>query len=101
MLADMDDRLGAPDLVQPAVEAEVVMSGRQVGRVVHGDRVLTEPPRWLDADEHPAQVEYPRTQDPYPNPCLARRSARLRVRDPSDPTTDRLRPSGSPANQVQ
>ena len=57
VLAQVDDGVGAPALVEPAVEGQVVVGGRQVGRVVDGDGVVAVAPRRLDGDEHVAEVE--------------------------------------------
>src|SRR5437588_12085545 len=51
------DRVRAEARLQPAVEAEVVMRGRDPGRVVRRDRVGAERARRLHGDEHPAEVE--------------------------------------------
>ena len=57
MLAHVDDGVGAPLGVEPAVEGDVVVGGSEVGRVVDGDSALAEAPRRLHCDQHPAQVE--------------------------------------------
>ncbi len=57
VLAGVDDGVGAPPLVQPPVEAEVVVGRGQVGRVVDRDGLLAEAAGRLDRDQDPAQVE--------------------------------------------
>lgn len=57
VLAEVDDRVGAPVPVQPAVAAQVVVGGGQVGVVVDRHRVLAEAPRRLDREEHIAELQ--------------------------------------------
>ena len=57
VLADVDDGVGAPPLVEPAVEREVVVGRRQVGRVVDGDGLSPKPRGGWMATQHPAEVE--------------------------------------------
>ena len=57
VLAGVHDRVRAEAGLQPAVEGEVVMRGRDPGRVVRRDRVGAEGARRLHGDEHAAEVE--------------------------------------------
>ena len=52
VLAKVDHRVGAEHLAQPAVVADVVVGGRQVGVVIDGDGVGAEAARGLQAHEH-------------------------------------------------
>ena len=57
VLAEVHDRVGAPDAIEPPVAGEVVMRGRQLGVVVDADRVVAVAPRRLDRHEHVAELE--------------------------------------------
>ena len=57
VLARVHDGVGAPYLVEPPVEAQVVVGRRQVRRVVHGHRLLAEAPGRLHGHQHPAEIE--------------------------------------------
>ncbi len=57
VLAEVHDRVGAPDALDPPVAGQVVVRRRQLGVVVDPDRVVAVPARWLDGDEHVAQLE--------------------------------------------
>ena len=57
VLAEVDERVGAPDAVEPPVAGEVVVRGRQLGIVVDADRIVAVAARRLDRDEHVAELE--------------------------------------------
>ncbi len=57
VLAEVDDRVGAPPRLQPAVHGEVVVRRRQLGVVVDADRILAVAARRLDRDQHVAELE--------------------------------------------
>ncbi len=57
MLAGVDDGVRSPDVVEPAVEAQVVVGRRQVGGVVDGGGSFAEAPGRLDGHEDPAQIQ--------------------------------------------
>ena len=57
VLAEVHDRVGSPDAVEPPVAREVVVRGRQLGVVVDADRVVAVAARRLDGDEHVAELE--------------------------------------------
>jgi hypothetical protein len=55
VLAEVDDRVGAPGRLQPAVDGEVVVRRGQLGVVVDADRIVAVAARRLDRDQHVAQ----------------------------------------------
>ena len=55
VLAQVDERVGAPHAVQPPVAREVVVGGRKLGVVVDPDRVVAVAARRLDGQDHVAQ----------------------------------------------
>ena len=57
VLAEVDDGVGAPDVVQPAVEGQVVVGRGEVGRVVDGDRVVAVAPGRLDRHQHVPELD--------------------------------------------
>src|SRR5437588_247688 len=57
VLAGVDHRVRSPPFLQPAVEGEVVMRRRQVGRVVHRYRILAKTPRGLHGHKDAAEIE--------------------------------------------
>ena len=57
MLAHVDDGVRAELVLQPAVDGEVVVGGREVGIVVDRDRVLPEAAGRLDEDDDVAGLQ--------------------------------------------
>ena len=57
VLAEVDDRVGAPHAVDPAIAGQVVVGRRELGVVVDRDRILAVAARWLDRHEHVAELE--------------------------------------------
>ena len=55
VLAQVDERVGAPHAVQPPVAREVVVGGRKLGVVVDPHRVVAVAARRLDGQDHVAQ----------------------------------------------
>ena len=55
VLAQVDERVGAPHPVQPPVAREVVVGGRKLGVVVDPHRVVAVAARRLDGQDHVAQ----------------------------------------------
>ena len=57
MLADVDDRVGPPDVAQPAIQSVVMVRRRQVGLMVDGVGVHAVAARRLQGHEHVAQFQ--------------------------------------------
>ena len=72
VLAEVDEGVRAPDLVQPAVEGQVVVGRGQVGRVVDGHRIVPVAPRRLDGDEDVPEFQAAEGQPPVVQAVLSR-----------------------------
>ena len=62
VLADVDNRIGAPHIAQPAVQRIVMVRRRQVGLVINGVRVHAVAARRLQRHEHIAQFNAGQSQ---------------------------------------
>ena len=79
MLAHVDEGVGAEAGVEPPVEGEVVVGGRQVGGVVGADGVLAEAPGRLDGHHHVAEVDAGEDEVVVVDAHLARRRSPARL----------------------
>ena len=82
VLAEVHDRVGAPDAVEPPVAGEVVVRGRQLGVVVDADRVVAVAARRLDRDEDVAELEPGDHEVVAVDEAIARRRAPSGSRSP-------------------
>ena len=57
VLADVNNRIGAPHIAQPAVQRVIMVRRRQVGLMINGVRVHAVAARRLQRDEHIAQFD--------------------------------------------
>ena len=75
VLAQVHDRVGAPDGVEPAVAGEVVVGRREPRVVVDADRVLPVAARRLDGEQRVAELQARHDQVAVLDVLVARRRA--------------------------